>query len=134
MACPAGTTIQYNLDLFTDPREGQMRPESHFTFCLIINGNTVTGVVDELGVPVTGTNFVLGKSGLHRITLNFFWSPSVISLQGFTFPESGRRREFLARFVAFEPDTDFSGGDDKDVRVLVGPDPGETGTGTGNNT
>lgn len=134
MTRPAGTTIQYNLNLFTDPRDGQLRPEGHFTFRLTIDGNIITGVVDELGVPVTGTNFAHGQSGIHRVTLNFLWSPSFISMKGFTFPETGSRREFMGRFVAFEPETVSLSGDEKDVRVNPGPDIGETGTGTGNNT
>lgn len=140
MTCPAETTHQYNLDLFTDPRGGQARPEGQFTFCLVISGNTITGVVDELSVPVTGRRQELGGTGVERITLSFLWAPSVITVKGFAFEESGGRREFLGRFLASAPDERLTPEEpseekrEKRFRPPTGPDTGETGTATGQQT
>lgn len=133
MPCPSDTTIQYNIDLHTDPVGGQVNVEGHFTFCLKIEDEAITGLVEELSEPLTGTNEVLGPSDVHRISLQFFWEPSQISLEGFTYPESGNRREFLGRFNASAPEGLLKA---RAVReqLLQGPDSGDTGTATGTQT
>lgn len=138
MACPSGTTHRYVLFLHTHPHPdtGAVRVRGRFTFCLVINSQTgaITGVVDESRVAVTGTNLPIGGTDIHRMTLEFFWNPSRVILDGFTFPESGGRREFVGRFIAVAPIRNLSEEEEARARMFVGPDPGESGTGNGNNT
>jgi hypothetical protein len=146
MPCPADTTIQYNIRLHTDPQTTQVKLNRQLTFCLKINGANITGKVLELGVDLIGDNVAI-STDVDAITLRFPWAPSFVTIRGFTFPDSGNRREILGRFIA----TDLK---EAPVRVSAdadppeaadppappppppppGPDSGDTGTGTGTTT
>lgn len=136
MACPQGTTIRYDLDLNTDPENGRVKVDQLLTFCLIINGSVITGTVDQLGVPLTGTNVPLAN-GVDSVTLDFRWGASRVILRGFTFPESAERREYVGRFNAVTPlaETDPRETANKSASsTSVAPDPGDVGTGAGQQT
>lgn len=138
MACPDGTTIQYDVDMRTNPVSGQVKIDERLTFCLIITSGAISGTIEQLpGVILKGTNRDLGDQ-VDRITLQFDWSPSRIDLQGFTFPAAGGRRRFLAEFNAVEPAGGSSVPDDSRATQAAlpppGPDVGDTGTGNGTTT
>lgn len=135
MTGPEGIQITYTLDLQTNPVEGEVKASGRFRFSLTIKGNDITGVVEELSVPVTGTNHVIGgELDVHRMILEFLWAPSIISLEGFTYGETGERREFVGKFDAIANNTRAAGTDEGGVQLFQGPDPGDTGTGTGQQT
>jgi hypothetical protein len=120
------------------------------TFCLIIQADRITGIVDELSVQgqppvqVTGRKEIiraddpptLPDTGIYRYTLEFNWDASRIFMDGFSSPENDGRRKFLGRFIAGPRTDGFVPRSEEGARanLLGGPDPGETGTGTGQQT
>ena len=139
MACPGNTTIQYTITLNSDPdNAGQVKTRGQFTFCLVINGNDITGTVDELGVTLSGQKMDL-NSGVERMALTFAWHPSRVTIRGFTSPDAGGRRELIGRWIASARPAESVEEDDRQEAAAavvppLGPDVGETGTGTGQST
>lgn len=138
MACPDNTTIQYTITFNSDPSAGHVKTHGQFTFCLVIDGNDITGTVDELGVTLSGQKMDL-NFGVERIVLTFAWSPSRVTIRGFTSPDAGGRRELIGRWIASALPAESIEGDDRQQAAAalpppVGPDVGETGTGTGQST
>jgi hypothetical protein len=140
MACPPGTTIRYDIFFrtFPDPINHFVKVDELLTFCLNINGTTITGTVNSIA-NVTGTNQAL-VGGVERITLGFPWGATRVIVEGFTFPDNAGRRELLVTFRAIPPDGVVTAAAPQGTTptasalVLVAPDVGDTGTGTGQQT
>ena len=139
MSCPPGTTIRYDIFFRTFPNAMThvVKVDERLTFCLTISGTTITGTVNSI-VTLDGTNQPLA-AGVDAISLNFRWGNTRVFADGFTFPESGGRREILLRFTARAPGFLNSREESPETTettldTLVPPDEGDTGTGTGQQT
>ena len=135
MSCPPGTTIRYDIFFrtFPHPTTHVVKVNELLTFCLIINGTSITGTVNSIA-NVTGTNQTL-TNGVDRITLVFRWGNTKVFVDGFTFPESALRRECLVKFTARTPlREDEQQTTETALVTLRPPDVGDTGTGTGTQT
>jgi hypothetical protein len=121
----------------TDPLHGRRYVEETLVFCLRIEGNAITGeVFDSQGVrlsSVTGTHIPFGPMERAFMSLAFKWEPSEILVAGFSF-KSGSTK-FQGRFIS-SAITDAPNIDEGAQADLLGsgPDPGDTGTGTGQQT
>ena len=135
MACPQGT-IRYDIFFRTFPDQAThvVKVDELLTFCLLINGPTVTGTVNSI-TNVTGTNQVL-TAGVERISLSFPWGNTKISLDGFTFPGPAGRRKCVVEFSALQADgaVPLQTQTTTATVVALAPDVGDTGTGTGTQT
>jgi hypothetical protein len=142
MACPDVTTHRFTITMRTDPENGRVFVEEDLFFCLVIpdlpidEDTYITGIIDGLPDPVTGKLMLTGQTDVYIIILEFNWDTSHILMVGCIYQESGTRFEFVGRFFASERTDGFSPGGDEGVRtnMVNGPDPGDTGTGTGQQT
>jgi len=140
MACPPGTTIRYDIFFrtFPNPLNHVVKVDELLTFCLNITGTSITGTVNSIA-NVTGTNQALA-GGVERITLGFPWGATRVIVDGFTFLNNAGFRECLVNFRAIPPDGVVPAPDGQGTTpttsaiVLVPPDVGDTGTGTGQQT
>src|SRR5215213_3536061 len=132
MACPQGT-IRYDIFFrtFPDQTTHVVKVDELLTFCLMINGATVTGTVNSIA-NVTGTNQVLA-AGVERISLSFPWGNTKVSVDGFTFPGPAGRRKCLVEFSALPLDgvvplQNAQVTTATALAIAQAPDPGDTGT------
>jgi hypothetical protein len=131
MAC-SGTEKEWTFDTITDPRNGRPSKSATLIFCLkidngVITGSAFDGVSRERLSDVTGTSEPILDTGLSLMTLGFTWGPSDVMMAGFTFTTAADITHFQGRFRAFHP---FNA----PITLLDAPDPGDTGTGTGQQT
>jgi hypothetical protein len=115
-------------------------------FCLTFDKFLVTGTVsDELGKPVSTDKSVTGISihdsrpGKDFTTLNFRWDKGAkaikISMVGFVFVDDDDEvRRFQGKFIALAAGSSLAEEGGESARAMLSPDPGETGTGNGNQT
>jgi hypothetical protein len=147
MACPADTKNPFTIVMSTDPADGRVFVEKTLHFCLNLNlpavgappeqksaETPITGTVDDLSVPVTGTRISTGVRDVSFVILEFDWAPSHVFMSGIIFPDAGGRILFAGRFLTAAHLDGFTAEGGADAVVFQGPDPGDTGTGTGSQT
>lgn len=121
---------EWTIDFKSDPRNGKKYVEETLVFCLRIDetsGDVIGEVFDTAGTKlsdVTGRSVPTGQMRVNFIGLAFTWDPSDVFLAGMTFV-AGSVTFISGRFI-----TEAAAG----PSLFVGPDPGETGTGTGQQT
>lgn len=121
---------EWTINFKSDPQNGKKYVEQTLVFCLRIDetsGEVSGEVFDTPGTKlsdVTGRRVPTGNTEVNFMSLAFTWDPSDVFFAGMTYV-SGSVTLILGRFKT----EDATG-----PSLFVGPDPGETGTGTGQQT
>ncbi|HEU4388328.1 MAG TPA: hypothetical protein VFV34_11060 [Blastocatellia bacterium] len=127
---PACENSSWTINISNDKTPGQL--ETLF-FDLQINGGNVTGKVELDSIKlsdVSGSCAAIPSRDISVMQLTFTWGRTGIFLVGVTFFESPLTK-FKGRFLGFAAEVPLA----LDLKTVhVPPDPGDTGTGTGQQT
>lgn len=133
MAC-TGTQIQWTITLETFPsRHGFRYTKQDLIFCLDIINGTVSGAVFDTSNnkidDVTGRQASSGQAGVDFIRINFRWPPADVVMIGMMFLDG--RPKFHGRYLTIPAGSVAA---EETLAIPIGPDSGDTGTGTGQTT
>lgn len=132
MAC-TGTQIQWTITLESFPtRHGFRCTRQDLVFCLDMVSGTVSGTVSDTAgtkiADVSGSQTSSGRAGFDFVRIEFRWAPADVIMIGMMFTQG--RPTFHGRYLT----TPAGGLAEQTFTVPVGPDTGDTGTGTGQTT
>jgi hypothetical protein len=132
MAC-IGAQLQWTITLESFPTRHNFRcTKQDLVFCLEMSGVTVSGTVSDTGgtkiADVSGTLASSARAGFDFVRIEFRWPPADVIMIGMMFTQG--RPTFHGRYVTM-PAVGLAG---DLLTVPVGPDTGDTGTGTGQTT
>jgi len=133
MAC-VSPQVEWTFTLETFPtRHGSRCTKQDLVFCLDFQNNgTVSGTVSDTSgtkiADVSGSHTPSGRAGFAFVRIEFRWPPADVIMIGMMFVQN--RPTFHGRYVT-SPATALA---EEAFSIPVGPDTGDTGTGTGQTT